>query len=87
MFASSNVTGVLENAVNANNVGDVDQAKKSRVVLTALLVSVLVMILLNIMVGPFLWNNVFSVLVPGLKKARWFDTLALAVLFALIIPH
>ena len=45
------------------------------------------MVLLNILVGPFLWNNVLKVLVPGVRKARWFDTLALAVLFALIVPH
>ena len=32
-------------------------------------------------------NNVLKVLVPGVRKARWFDTLALAVLFALIVPH
>lgn len=87
MFASSNVTGVVENAVKANNAVDVQQAKDSRVVLTALFISVLIMILLNILVGPFLWNNVLSHLVPGLRKARWFDTLALAVLFALIVPH
>ncbi len=87
MFASSNVTGVVENAVKANNVGDVGEAKKGRMVLTALLVSVLVMILLNIVVGPFLWNNVLKSLVPGIRTARWYDTLALAVLAALIIPH
>ena len=69
------------------NVGDVSEAKKGRMVLTALLVSVLVMILLNIVVGPFLWNNVLKSLVPGIRTARWYDTLALAVLAALIIPH
>ena len=87
MFASSNVTGVVQNAVKANNATNVNDAKEGRVVLTALLVSVLVMVLLNILVGPFLWNNVFRSLVPNLRKARWFDTLALAVLFALIVPH
>jgi len=40
MFASSNVTGVVENAVKANNANNVQQAKDSRVLLTALLVSV-----------------------------------------------
>ena len=87
MFASSNVTGVVENAVKANNANDVKEAKQSRVLLTALLVSVLIMVLLNILVGPFLWNNVLRSLVPNLRKARWFDTLALAVLFALVVPH
>jgi hypothetical protein len=83
MFTSS----VVENAVKANNVQDVNEAKQGREILTALLISVLIMILLNILVGPLLWNSVFSRLVPGLKKARWYDTLALAVLFTLIIPH
>lgn len=87
MFASSNVTGVVENAVKANNANNVQEARDSRVLLAALFVSVLIMILLNIIIGPFLWNNVLSKLVPGVRKARWFDTLALAVLFALIIPH
>jgi hypothetical protein len=87
MFASSNVTGVVQNAVKANNAVDVREAKESRVVLVALLVSVLIMILLNVVVGPFLWNNVFRSLIPAARKARWFDTLGLAVLFALIVPH
>jgi hypothetical protein len=87
MFASSNVTGVVENAVKANNSNDVKEAKQSRVLLTALLVSVLIMVLLNILIGPFLWNNVLRSLIPNLRKARWFDTLALAVLFALVVPH
>ena len=87
MFASSNVTGVVQNAVKANNAANVNDAKEGRVVLTALLVSVLVMVLLNILIGPFLWNNVLKVLVPGVRRARWFDTLALAVLFALVVPH
>ena len=87
MFASSNVTGVVQNAVKANNAVDVRDAKESRVVLIALLVSVLIIVLLNIVVGPFLWNNVFRSLVPAARKARWFDTLGLAVLLALIVPH
>jgi hypothetical protein len=87
MFASSNVTGVVQNAVKANNAVDVRDAKESRVVLIALLVSVLIILLLNILIGPFLWNNVFRSLVPAARKARWFDTLGLAVLFALIVPH
>jgi len=87
MFASSNVTGVVENAVKANDVSNVSEARKGRMLLVALLVSVLIMLLLNVLVGPYLWNKVLSRLVPGLNKARWYDTLALAVLFALIVPH
>tara|TARA_Y100000389_G_scaffold202268_1_gene247086 strand:+ start:734 stop:985 length:252 start_codon:yes stop_codon:yes gene_type:complete len=83
MFTSA----VVENAVKANNVQDVNEAKQGRALLTAILISVLIMILLNILVGPLLWNSVLSRLVPVLGKARWYDTLAVAVLFALIIPH
>ena len=83
MFTSS----VVENAVKANNVQDVNEAKQGRAILTALLISVLVMLLLNVLVGPLLWNNVFRRLVPGVGRARWYDTLAVAVLFALIVPH
>ena len=87
MFASSNVTGVVENAVKANNVSDVSEARQGRMLLTALLISVLVMLLLNVLVGPLLWNNVFRRLVPVVGLARWYDTLAIGVLFALIVPH
>ena len=83
MFTSA----VVENAVKANNAQDVNEARQGRALLTAVLISVLIMLLLNILVGPYLWNNVLSRLVPGLSKARWYDTLAIAVLFALIVPH
>lgn len=87
MFASSNVTGVVENAVKANNVSDVSEARQGKMLLTAILISLLVMLLLNVLVGPLLWNNVFRRLVPGVGKARWYDTLAIGVLFALVVPH
>ena len=87
MFVSSNVKNTVENAVKANNSVDIKEATDSRAVLVAILVSILIMVLLNILIGPYLWNNVFSRLVPGLRRARWYDTLALAILFALIVPH
>lgn len=80
-------TKVVENAVNANNNVNVNEVRKSREMLIALIISILLVLLLNLLVGPFLWNNVLSRLVPSLRKAKWYDTLALAVLFALIIPH
>ena len=83
MFTSA----VVENAVKANNAQDVNEARQGRALLTAVLISVLIMILLNILIGPLLWNSVLSRLVPALGKARWYDTLAIAVLFALIVPH
>jgi len=81
------VSAVVENAVKANNVQNINEARQSSMLLTALLVSSLIMILLNILVGPYLWNNVLTRLVPSLGKARWYDTLALAVLLSLVVPH
>jgi len=81
------VSAVVENAVKANNVQNINEARQSSMLLTALLVSSLIMILLNILVGPYLWNNVLTRLVPSLGKARWYDTLALTVLVSLVVPH
>lgn len=81
------VKTAVENAVKANNSVDVNEANNGKVVLVAILVTVLILVLLNILIGPLIWNSVFSRLVPGLRKARWYDTLAIAVLFALIVPN
>ena len=53
------------------------------VVGTCLLVLVL-MLLINFVVGPWLWNNVLTRLVGGLKKAQWYDTVLLNLLFSLL---
>ena len=50
---------------------------------TCLLVLVL-MLLINFVVGPWLWNNVLTRLVGGLKKAQWYDTVLLNLLFSLL---
>ena len=58
MFTSS----VVENAVKANNVQDVNEAKQSKELLTALLISVLIMILLNILVEIIAFEDYLSLI-------------------------
>ena len=83
MFGSSKVSNVVENAMN-NNVVNVNG---KNVTVLALVVGIIIVLILNLLVGPWLWNNIFRRLVPSLGKARWYDTVALALLFGLIIPH
>tara|TARA_E500000331_G_scaffold209568_1_gene200904 strand:+ start:160 stop:411 length:252 start_codon:yes stop_codon:yes gene_type:complete len=83
MFGSSKVSNLAENAMN-NNVVNVSGRNVS---MQALLISIIFVLLLNVLVGPWLWNNVLRRLVPGAGRARWYDTVALALLFGLIIPH
>lgn len=83
MFGSSKVSNVVENAMN-NNVVNVDGKNISVI---ALIVGIIIVLVLNLLVGPWLWNNILKRLVPGVGKARWYDTVALALLFGLIIPH
>jgi hypothetical protein len=83
MFGSSKVSNVVENAMN-NNIVNVDGKNVS---IIALIVGIIIVLVLNILVGPWLWNNILRRLVPVLGKARWYDTVALALLFGLIIPH
>ncbi len=86
MFSSSQISNAVENTIRRNN-SNVADAEQAKVTLTSLVIAMLLMLLLNIVVGPFLWNNVLRRLVPSLKVARWYETVALALLFGLIIPH
>ena len=83
MFGSSQVSNIAENALN-NNVVNVNGRNVS---MQALLISIVFVLVLNLLVGPWLWNNVLRRLVPGAGRAQWYDTVALALLFGLIIPH
>ncbi len=86
MFSSSQISNVVENTIKRNN-SNVADTEKANVSLSSLAIALLLMLLLNIVVGPYLWNNVLRRLVPSLKVARWYETVALAILFGLIIPH
>jgi hypothetical protein len=83
MFGSSHVSNIAENAMN-NNVVNVNGRNVS---MQALLLSIVIVLLLNLIVGPWLWNNILRRLVPALGRARWYDTVAVALLLGLIIPH
>ena len=83
MFGSSKVSNAVENAMN-NNVVNVNG---NNVSMLSLVVGIIVVLVLNLLVGPWLWNNILRRLVPMLGKARWYDTVAIALLFGLIITH
>ena len=87
MFGSNKVSNVVENAIRSNNNVNLDEAQKGKVSLASILLGVLVVLVLNLIVGPWLWNNILKRLVPMVGKARWFDTVALAILLGLIIPN
>ena len=53
----------------------------------ALILGIILVLILNILVGPWLWNNIARRLIPNLGMARWYDTVALALLLGLVIPH
>ena len=47
-------------------------------------VALALLVLVNFVLGPWLWNNVLRRLVPALGKARYYDTVLLSVLMSLI---
>ena len=87
MFGANKVSNIVENAIKSNNNYNVEAAENGKINLTSVIVGILVVILLNLVVGPWLWNNVLRRLVPSLGKARWYDILLLALLMGLIIPN
>jgi hypothetical protein len=87
MFGANNVSNVVENAIKSNNGVNVDQAQNGKVSLASLLLGILIVLVLNLLVGPWLWNNILKRLVPVVGKARWYDTVALAILLGLILPN
>ena len=77
----------FKNGVGAlNNSNKQEQLNCQKNFGTCLLVLVL-MLIINFVLGPWLWNNVLKRLVPSVGRARWYDTVALALLLGLIIPH
>ena len=84
MFGANEISNVVENAINSNNAVDLQQANKSKVSLVALVVALLIVLVINLLLGPWLWNNVLKRLVPVVGKARWYDTVLLSILLGLI---
>jgi hypothetical protein len=87
MFGANNISNVVENAIKSNNVVNHDEAQNGKVSIAALLLGILIVLVLNLLVGPWLWNNILKRLVPVVGKARWYDTVALAILLGLILPN
>ena len=87
MFSSNKVSNVVENAIKSNNKVNLEAAENGKLSLASILVGVLIVLVINVLVGPYLWNNVLRRLVPNLGKARWYDTIALAILLGLLVPN
>jgi hypothetical protein len=85
MFGANDISNVVENAINSNNSVDLGEAKKSKVSLVSLIVALLIVVVVNLLVGPWLWNNVLKRLVPSVGKARWYDTVLLSLLLGLLL--
>ena len=84
MFGANKISNVVENAINSNNSVDLNESKKSKISLVSLIVALLIVLVVNILVGPWIWNNVLKRLVPSLGKAKWYDTVLLSVLLGLL---
>lgn len=81
---ANNVTKAV-NAMNSTNMSKEEKKVAMREVVAALVLLVLVLVL-NFVFGPWLWNNVVKRLVPSVGKAKWFDTVLLSVLLGLVLP-
>lgn len=73
---------------NNNNVNNVDKSVAEGALLGVVL-AIIIIIVLQFVVGPWLWNNVLRRLLPalGLAKAQWYDIFLLHVALMLIIPQ
>lgn len=79
---------LLKEAFQANNNVAANNNKKTGMNgVLVLVLALLLQLLLNALVGQWLWNNSLVKLAPMLKKARWWDTLAVAVLVMLVSPQ
>ena len=80
-------TKALEGFMSMNNAPNQEARVEGRNTLMASLVVLVVVLVVNFMLGPFLWNEVMVKLVPACGKARWYDTVALSILLSLILPR
>ena len=87
MFGANKVSNIVENAIKSNNNVNMEVSENSKINLCSLVLGLLFVVLLTLVVGPWLWNNVARRLIPSLGKARWYDILLLAILVGLIVPN
>lgn len=76
------VSNSVNLALNSN-----DSAEKKKMFndyVVSVLVGLVVVVVLHFVLGPYLWNNVLTRLVPALKPARFYDTFLLSILLSLI---
>ena len=52
-----------------------------------LMLVLLIQLIINALMGQWLWNNSVRKLIPGLNKARWWDTVAIALLLLIVVPQ
>lgn len=77
-------------AIVATRDGSVSESDR-KVANNSLLVFLLVVtlfIVLQFIVGPWLWNNVLRRLIPAIKlaKAEWYDIFLLNLILTLVLP-
>lgn len=81
------LNNIVENAVALNNSDSVVEENRMRNKLIGALLNLMIVLVINLVIGPYLWNEVMRSLVPACGKARWFDTVALGALIVLIRPN
>ena len=81
------LNNIVENAVALNNSDSVVAENRMRNKLIGALLNLMIVLVINLVIGPYLWNEVMRSLVPACGKARWFDTVALGALIVLIRPN
>jgi hypothetical protein len=77
------VSNSVNLALNSND--SVEKKKLFNDHVVSLLVAVVVVVVLHFVLGPYLWNNVLTRLVPAVKPARWYDTFLLSLLLSLLL--
>lgn len=87
MFGANKISNVVENAIKSNNNINIETSENGKISLASIVLGILVVLVLNLIVGPWLWNNILRRLIPAAGKARWYDTVALAILLGLVIPN
>jgi len=72
---------------NTGTAGELEKELASNSLILAL-VAIMLFIVLQFFIGPWLWNNVLRRLFPGLKLgvARWYDIVLLNLILTLILP-
>ena len=52
MFGSNKISNVVENAIKSNNVVNLQEAQQGKITLASLLLGLLIVLVLNLLIGP-----------------------------------